>query len=135
MNTMVAVPTNAPGGLDADLSAHFGHCDVFTVAKIEDGQIKEVGLLPNIPHTQGGCLGPVNHLAGNGIKILLSGGMGIRPLMGFNDVGIDVYFNGGLANVAQALDAFVSGKLPRFGQEMTCGGGHDHSQTGGCSGH
>ena len=33
---------------------------------------------------------PVDLLAKRGVKILIAGGMGMRPLMGFNQVGIDV---------------------------------------------
>ncbi|MUM76979.1 dinitrogenase iron-molybdenum cofactor biosynthesis protein [Pseudodesulfovibrio sp. F-1] len=123
MNTLVALPTVAPGGMDASIDAHFGHCDIYTVVEIEDGKIKDVRTLPNVPHQQGGCMAPVNHLAQNDIKVLISGGMGMRPLMGFNQVGIDVYHGNGTATVAAAIRAFIEGSLPRFTQEFTCGGG------------
>ena len=31
MNALLAIPSMAPGGLDASVSAHFGHCDAFTL--------------------------------------------------------------------------------------------------------
>ena len=123
MNTVVALPSESPGGLEANLSAHFGHCDVYTLVTVEDDQIKEVSLLPGVPHAQGGCMAPVQHLAGNGAKVLIAGGMGMRPLMGFNQVGIKVFHGGGSRAVKEAVEAFVQGRLPEFSQEHTCGGG------------
>ena len=37
----IAVPTDAPGGLDGKRSDHFGHCDVFTLVDIVDEKIAE----------------------------------------------------------------------------------------------
>jgi predicted Fe-Mo cluster-binding NifX family protein len=62
-------------------------------------------------------------LAEKGAKALIAGGMGLRPLMGFNQVGIDVFFGGQVLNVGDAVTAFIKGELPQFGQEHTCGGG------------
>jgi predicted Fe-Mo cluster-binding NifX family protein len=131
---IVALPTSAPGGMDAELSGHFGHCDVFTLVTLDAGKIESVALQQNVPHEQGGCMAPVNLLAQCGARALIAGGMGMRPLMGFNSVGIDVFFNNGLTSVEDAVAAFASGALPRFTQDDTCGGGgHDHG--GGCGNH
>ncbi len=120
---IVAIPSSHPGGLEAALGAHFGHCDLYTVVKIADGAVLEVSTLPNVPHQQGGCMAPVNHLAQNGVQVLIAGGMGMRPLMGFNQVGIDVLFGGGTQTVGEAVEALLAQRLPRFTTEFTCGGG------------
>ena len=121
--TIVAIPSNHPGGLEAPLGAHFGHCDLYTLVKITQGQVAEVATLPNVPHAQGGCMAPVNHLAANGVQVLIAGGMGMRPLMGFNQVGIDVLYGGEAQTVAEAVEALLQGRLQRFTTEFTCGGG------------
>jgi predicted Fe-Mo cluster-binding NifX family protein len=123
MNALVAVPSENPGGLDASLGAHFGHCDMYTLINVEDAEIKDVKVIPNVPHQQGGCMAPVNYLSENGVKALIAGGMGMRPLMGFNQVGIEVYFGGASRTVGEAVNALVSGELTQFSQEHTCGGG------------
>ena len=92
MNTIIAIPSSAPGGLDAPLGAHFGHCDLYTMVSVKDKTIESVEVIPNMPHQQGGCLAPVQYLAEKGAKKLIAGGMGFRPLMGFNQVGIEVLF-------------------------------------------
>ena len=58
-----------------------------------------------------------------GAKKLIAGGMGMRPLMGFNQVGIEVYFGGNSKTVGDAVALLVEGKLTQFTQEHTCGGG------------
>lgn len=126
MKTRIAVPSSHPGGLEAQLGQHFGHCDIYTIIDVENGQISQVTTLPNVPHQQGGCMAPVNHLAQNGVTILIAGGMGMRPLMGFNQVGIGVYFGATAANVNEAVQAFLGGQLPEFKPENTCGGGQQH---------
>ncbi|MBU1712745.1 MAG: dinitrogenase iron-molybdenum cofactor biosynthesis protein [Proteobacteria bacterium] len=123
MNTLIAVPSSAPGGLDAPLGAHFGHCDLYTMVTIENNEIKKVDVIPNMPHQQGGCMAPVEYLAGKGASKLIAGGMGFRPLMGFNQVGIEVYFGGDFQTVGKAVQALIDGKLPQFSNEHTCGGG------------
>jgi len=123
---IIALPSDAPGGLEAELSGHFGHCQLFTLVTLENGKISEVALLPNVPHEQGGCMAPVNHLAQNGVKVLIAGGMGMRPLMGFSSVGIEVFHHNGHTMVAQAVAALLEGYLPRFSQDNTCGGGENH---------
>lgn len=120
---IVAIPSTHPGGLESQLGAHFGHCDIYTLVKISDGQVQEVGILPNVPHEQGGCMAPVNHLAQNGVQVLIAGGMGMRPLMGFQQVGIDVLHGGNSQTVGEAVDALLNGRLQRFTLEFTCGGG------------
>ena len=125
--TRIAIPSNLPGGLEAGVGAHFGHCDLYTVVDLEDQQITQVGTLPTVPHAQGGCLAAVDHLAGNGVTILIAGGLGKRPLLGFNQAGIEVYRGTGAPTVGAAVQALLQGGLERFTLDFTCGGRHDHA--------
>ena len=120
---IVAIPSTHPGGLESALGAHFGHCDLYTLVKITDGKVQEIVTLPNVPHEQGGCMAPVKHLAQNGVQVLIAGGMGMRPLMGFNQVGIDVLHGGTAQTVGEAVAALLNGRLQSFTVESTCGGG------------
>jgi predicted Fe-Mo cluster-binding NifX family protein len=126
MSRIIAIPSTNPGGLDAPLGAHFGHCDLYTLVTAENGQVTDVQVIPNVPHQQGGCMAPVQHLANNGVQQLIAGGMGFRPLMGFNQAGIDVFFGGGAQTVGQAVEAMLAGELQQFTQKHTCGGGGGH---------
>jgi len=123
MDTLVAIPTAEPGGMDAAVDAHFGHCAMYTLVEIADGEIKDVTSVPSCAHEQGGCMAPVNYLANKQVKALISGGMGMRPLMGFNQVGIQVFHGSGAPTVKAAIEAFIQDSLPVFTVEQTCGGG------------
>ena len=115
---------------DAQISDHFGHCDLFTLVEIDNGEVTKVDSLPGVAHQHGGCMVPVDLLARRGVKILIAGGMGMRPLTGFSQVGIDVYKNGGAAKVGQAIQAFVNGNMSKFSPESSCA---RHAE-GGCHG-
>ncbi len=119
----IAVPSTAPGGMNSPVGAHFGHCDCYTVVDVAEGKVAQVSTLPNVPHVQGGCMAPVQHLSQHGINVLLAGGMGMRPLMGFNQVGIQVFHGGDAASVQDAVSAFLAGSLTPFSMNHTCGGG------------
>lgn len=124
----VAVPSNAPGGLAATPSAHFGHCDAYTVANVNDGVIGEVQIVKNAGHEHGNCLAPVQELAGMGVTALIAGGMGMRPLSGLHDAGVTVYYSAGLPSVDAVLQAFAAGKLVPFGTDDLCKGNCGHHQ-------
>lgn len=123
---LVAVPSEAPGGLAAAPSAHFGHCACYTIANVENGQIRDVRIVQNQGHEHGGCVQPVQELAKDGVKVLLAGGMGMRPLNAMQQAGIKVYYSVNQLTVEDALKAFAQGKLQAFGSEQLCTGCHGH---------
>lgn len=119
----IAVPSEGQGGLDGVRAGHFGHCDVFTLVDYEDGEIKEVSILANKEHVQGGCMVPVQLLAENKVQRLVVGGIGMRPLMGFKQVGIDVYYDGERRDIRPVVEDMVAEKLMMIGNDQVCGGG------------
>jgi predicted Fe-Mo cluster-binding NifX family protein len=129
-NVEADIRSCAPGGIDAQISEHFGHCDLFTLVEVDNGEVTKVDALPGISHQHGGCMVPVDLLAIRGVKILIAGGMGMRPLAGFNQVGIEVYKNGGASRVGQAIQALLNGTITRSSPVFSCashteGGCHD----------
>ena len=118
----IAIPSEGQGGLDGLRAGHFGHCDVFTLVDVEDGEIKEVSVLANKEHVQGGCMVPVQLLAQNKVHRLVVGGIGMRPLMGFRQVGIDVYYDGERQEIRPVVLDLIAGNLPLIGDNQVCGG-------------
>ncbi len=121
----VAVPTNNPGGLEAERSDHFGHCDIFTVLNLsEDFTINDVEKIENGEHEAGGCMVPVKVLSDAGVEAIVVGGMGARPMQGFVQAGIKVYF----ANVAtiktvkEVAEGFSQNMLPLMTADQVCKG-------------
>ncbi len=125
-NGKIAVPSIAPGGLEAQISPHFGHCELYTIIEVVDNKISEISTIPNIPHQEGGCMAPVNYLHQNGVNVLIAGGMGMRPLLGFQEVGIDVFYGAQFPTVGAVVETFLQNGLQKFSTEYTCGGGHHH---------
>ena len=123
-NGRIAIPSVNTGGLDGQRSGHFGHCDVFTLVDVEDGEIKEVSTIPNQEHVQGGCMVPVNFLAGHNVNALIVGGIGMRPLMGFRQVGINVYHDAVRPEIRPVVEDLIAGRLPVITDDQVCGGGH-----------
>ena len=122
-NGKIAIPSNGEGGLDGTRAGHFGHCDVFTLVDVENGEIKEVSILQNQEHAQGGCMVPVNLLSDNSVNALIVGGIGLRPLMGFKQVGINVYHDDQRTEIEPVVKDLIAGKLQEISNDQVCGGG------------
>lgn len=120
----LAVPTMGKAGLDSQRSGHFGHCDCFTLVRIANGAIVDVEGLDNPPHEEGGCLRPVRLLADCGVDAIVAAGMGMRPLMGFKQAGIAVYFDNRTPNVGDVARLVATGDLPEMGEDDACS--HHH---------
>ena len=90
---------------------------------VEGGEIKQVTTIPNGEHVQGGCMVPVNLLASHNVKALIVGGIGMRPLMGFKQVGVDVYHDETRPQIRPVVEDLIEGKLPMISDDQVCGGG------------
>ena len=66
---------------------------------------------------------PVQLLADNKVQRLVVGGIGMRPLMGFKQVGIDVYHDAERSDIRPVVEDMISGKLPIIADDQVCGGG------------
>lgn len=126
----VAIPTNAPGGLEAGRSGHFGHCDVFTVLDVSpDNAVVDVTMIENIPHDAGGCMAPVNLLKEAGVEAIVVAGLGKRPMQGFSEAGIAVYYadQDNVPDVKSVFQNLVDNTLVVMHPEQVCtGSGNCH---------
>ena len=119
----VCIPSFLPGGLNASVSEHFGHCEVFTVADIENGEIVKAWPLSNDDDGQEhNCAIPVQRIMNEGVKHMIVGGIGRGPLMGFEQLKIDVY-TGAKGTVEETLKAYIKGSLDLADLNVVCKGG------------
>ena len=125
-STVLAIPSHAPGGIDATISQHFGHCEVFTLVTIAEHQIERTAVIPGIPHEHGGCMAPIRLLADQGANAMIVAGMGRRPLQGFATVGISIFHSAEATTVGEAINDFRAGRLQQFDISLACGE-HHHS--------
>jgi len=66
---------------------------------------------------------PVNLLAEHKVNVLIVGGIGMRPLMGFKQVGIDVYYDAERTDIRPVVEDLIAGKLQLIATDQVCGGG------------
>jgi predicted Fe-Mo cluster-binding NifX family protein len=66
---------------------------------------------------------PVNLLAQHRVTALIVGGIGMRPLAGFRQAGIDVYYDPTRPGIRPVVDDLIAGRLPLIGDNEVCGGG------------
>jgi predicted Fe-Mo cluster-binding NifX family protein len=125
--TKIAVTADMDNGLDSPISGHFGHCKAFIVSTVEDGEIVKVEAVPNTGHAS--CAEPVNRLASLGVDVLITMGMGMRPYMAAQQVGLTVVRSGN-TTAGDAVLAYLKGAGELMDRDGLCGGGGSHG--GGC---
>lgn len=118
----LAIPANSGDGLNAPRSEHFGKCAYYILVDVKDNAIQDVLPLKNGGHVTGGCFAPVMLLQGNHVSKLVVGGIGGRPLQGFQQVGIDVLYGAG-QTVGESVNLFLTNQIKPISNDQVCGGG------------
>ena len=80
----IAIPT-----ADGKLCPHFGHCEAFTFAEIDE-VTKEIKTIEQKIPEEGISCQSAAWIAEQGAQIVLAGGMGGRPLQMFANCGVEV---------------------------------------------
>jgi len=122
-NGRIAIPSIGKGGLDGHRSEHFGHCETFTLVDVENGKISKVTTVSNQEHQEGGCMVPVNTLSNLKVNALIVCGIGLRPLTGFNEAGIDVYHDAICPEIKPVVENLIADNLQLLSIDQTCNGG------------
>lgn len=100
----IAIPVS-----QGKLSPHFGHCEYFALAEVnDDGHIVRQEQLEAPPH-QPGVL-PL-WLAEHGVGTIIAGGMGSRAQSLFIQQGIEVVVGAPADTVDAILQAYIAGTL------------------------
>ena len=115
----VAVPSDAPGGLGAARSGHFGRSPVFTIVDIVDGSAGNVMVVENEPHVEGDCISTVLTLGEHAVDVVIVAGIGRRPLLHCLQAGIRVFAGEDRADVRSVIDAFLEADLSPVGPDAT----------------
>lgn len=118
MKEIIGLPTLDGNGANAQCSPHFGGAPFFTIVEVENGQILNAQSLENPGHGPAGCMGPVNFMKEHGVSKVIVLGIGGRPMMGFQQVGIAVY-RGIDGTVEDNIEAYIEGKLKQI-TDATC---------------
>lgn len=114
-------------GMEADVCAHFGSCEYFTIVDVNDGSVVGIETVDN-SHNQGAqhnCMAPAVLLKSHCVDVVLVSGIGGRPLMSLNEQMIKV-FAGAVGKVSDAVEDYHDGLLQELMGHGTCNCGHHH---------
>jgi predicted Fe-Mo cluster-binding NifX family protein len=106
----VAVSAESKRGLDSVVSPHFGRCPHFVLVDLEGqavGQVQEVDNPFFGNHQPGQVPG---FIASLGANVMLTGGMGGRAIMFFEQYGIEGV-TGAYGTVRQSVEQYLGGEL------------------------
>jgi predicted Fe-Mo cluster-binding NifX family protein len=106
----LAISTDNDAGLDSVVSPHFGRCPYYVFVDLEGHQVKEVRAVASPFYGQHEP-GQVPHfIHAQGAEVMLSGGMGQRAIMFFQQHGIQTA-TGATGTVRHALAQYLAGAL------------------------
>ncbi len=106
----IAISADDDNGIDSVVSPHFGRCPFFVLIDLEDGRIETVSVEKN-PHYPDHQPGQIpGFIGGLGANVMMSGGMGRRAIMLFQQLGIEGV-TGAYGSARQALERYLGGGL------------------------
>jgi predicted Fe-Mo cluster-binding NifX family protein len=106
----IAISADSKNGLDSVVSPHFGRCPYFVLVDLEDHDVQQIQEVDNpfySHHEPGQVPGFIQSL---GAKVMLTGGMGGRAIMFFQQYGIEGV-TGAYGSVRQSLERYLGGEL------------------------
>jgi predicted Fe-Mo cluster-binding NifX family protein len=106
----IAVSADTKNGIDSVVSPHFGRCPHFVLVDLDDHDVTEVREVDNPyygHHQPGQVPALINSLGAN---VMLTGGMGGRAIMFFQEFGIEGV-TGAYGTVRQSVERYMGGQL------------------------
>lgn len=105
----VCLALSNDNGLESMVSEHFGQCEFFLVADIENKKIIEYKVVKNnVVHGGGGCQ-TVNEAVQYKIDVMIAGGMGANAKYKFANFGVQLFSFVGSAK--EALEKLIEKEL------------------------
>ena len=106
----IAVSADNKQGLNSVVSPHFGRCPHFVLVDVEGAEVGAVQVVDNpfYGHHEPGQV--PSFIASLGAKVMLTGGMGGRALMFFQEYGIEGV-TGAYGTVKQSVEHYLAGQL------------------------
>jgi predicted Fe-Mo cluster-binding NifX family protein len=128
----IAVPSFAPGGLEALVNTRFGRCEFMTIVTVENGQIKEVNVVQNQGMAAMGGAGPMaaQLIAKEGAKVVIGANYGPNAANALNQGGIKTFgypMDKGELTVKQMVELYLSAQI----QEISGSNVPSHTGMGG----
>lgn len=103
-------------GLQEQVGAHFGRSPTFTIV---DSDTYEIRVVRNVSEHMGGSGVPPEHLAREGVHVMLCSNLGPRAIRMFEEYGIEVYV-GAFGTVQNAIEMWKNNQLSMATDENAC---------------
>jgi len=107
----------------SQVTEHFGHCQDFRIYHVEGDKIVKSETIPNPGHRPGFL---PNFLSDQGVKVIISGGVGGGAIEIFEEKGIEVV-TGARGSAEDAANSYLKGSLKSTGS--VC---HEHEHHDEC---
>jgi predicted Fe-Mo cluster-binding NifX family protein len=106
----IAVASEDNKGLEGMVSAHFGRCPYYVLVDADHGKIGNVQMIQSPFYGEQGEGDVPNFIQAQGVKAMVSGGMGPKAIGYFNQFGIEVA-TGARGKVGDAVKNYLDGGL------------------------
>ena len=107
----IAIPSTNPNGLKSEVSGHFGRSPYYTFVNVENGEIKNVEVVP-VPYEEHDPGDLPQFVKEHGGKVVIAYGMGRKAVDFFQQLGIDVV-TGAYGKIRDVVEAFIHNVLER----------------------
>lgn len=106
----IALSADNRNGLDSIISPHFGRCPHYVLVDVDGQEVKAIADVDN-PYYEGHAPGQVpRFIQSQGVDVMITGGMGGRAIMMFEQFGIEPV-TGASGTVRASLEAYLGGAL------------------------
>lgn len=123
----IVIPT-----LEGKLCGHFGHCEIFSFVEVNP-ETKEIIEITTGAPKEGVSCQSAGWIAEQGAEIVLAGGMGGRPMMMFEQLGVQVVSGCPELPIREVVQMFLENSLVTG--ENSCNHGEGHVCHGHGEGH
>lgn len=106
----VAISADDDNGLDSVVSPHFGRCPYYVLIDLEGREVTQVSAVENPYYGQHAPGVVPGFIRGQGVDVMLTGGMGRRAIAFFGQYDIEAV-TGASGMVRQALEQYLGGEL------------------------
>lgn len=111
---IIAIPTNGKGGLNEDLSTHFGRCSSFTFVTIENNEIKSVKTVPNhASEAMGGAGIQASQIVGmNNANVVIVANLGPNATRALSSLNLKIIkAPNETLSIKKVIDLYIGGEL------------------------
>jgi len=122
----IAISADDRNGLDSVVSPHFGRCPHYILVDVEGQEVQAVQSVDNLHYGQHAPGQVPGFIHGQGVNVMLTGGMGRRAIGFFEQYGIEAV-TGASGTVRHALERYLGGQL-RGVQPCRESIGHAHGE-------